>query len=249
MKKFLILIVLMVWSQVSLAQEAALEEVVVTGTRSSEYDGEESPAVKLIKKADSILLEVRIFNDSRKKEMRASEMQQTLKRMIELSGKYKNIMLGYGGETFHALNLKNYKDLPLRATGRKIDTNYVDVFVKTPIQKNKNNSQKLIDDIKKFIKGISVVGRSELINDDEPILTIINPQKYRYEVIQKIAEDTKNVTASFGSDYRVVVKGLSNPLFWERASIDEMALFIPNSYHVVPLNSYGLVPVNNTQEE
>lgn len=248
MKKILILLVPILWSQVSFAQETALEEVVVTAIRISEYDEEEVPAVKLIRKADSVLLEVKISNDSRKKEMRTSEIQQTLKRMIELSDKYENIMLGYGNETFHALDLKNYKDLTLSADDRRVDTNYVNVFVKTSIQKNKNNSRKLIDDIKKFIIGISVVGRTELVNDDEPKLTIINPQKYRYELVNIIAEDAKRVTASFGGDYRVVLKGLSTPLIWERASIDEMALFILYSYHVVPLNSYSFVPEKNAQD-
>lgn len=235
MKALITVIISVMFIQMSYAQEANFEEVVVTGIQFVDYfDDEEIPAIKLLKKADSILLEVVITNDSRKAEMRADEIYKTLKNMITESDKYKNIMLGYGNGVFRPLNTENYKNLILAKDVKKTDTTHTTIFVKTPLEGQKNSSQKLIKDIKKFIKGVSVSGRTELIRDDEPILTIINPEKYRYELIEKISSDTKKVTSSFGEGYEVIVQGLQQPLVWERASIDEMNLFIIYRYQVVP---------------
>ncbi|NOZ67192.1 MAG: hypothetical protein GXP00_12005, partial [Alphaproteobacteria bacterium] len=198
---------------------------------------EDVPAIKLLKKADSILLEVTVTNDSRKESMRAEEIYKTLKNMIKAAGKYENIVIGYGDGVFNKLNLKNYKSIILSKDKKKNDTTNTTIFVKTSLKGQNNNSRVLIQDIKKFIKDVSVSGRTELIRGDEPILTIINPEKYRYELIDKIATDAKKVKNSFGKSYEVIVQGLQQPLIWERASIDEMHLFIIYRYQIVPPHS------------
>jgi len=242
MKALIVLFFCISLSQFSYAEGETLEEIIVTGSRVTiEFDDEEIPAIKLLKKADSILLEVAVTNDSRKKEMRFEEIHKTLKNMIEESKKYKNIVLGYGEGVFRPFNSGNYKDIILNENARIKDTTFTTIFVKTSIKGQKKKSRKLIDDIKKFIRNVQLSGRTELIRDDEPILTIINPEKYRYELIEKISDDARKVTGSFGDEYKVTVQGLQQPLLWERASIDEMYLFIIYRYQLVPQNSFVFI--------
>ncbi len=80
MKALVSLLLSIVFIQSINAQEAEFEEVVVTGTKINfEFDAYEVPSIMLLKKADSILLEVTVINDSRKKEMRIEELHKTLK--------------------------------------------------------------------------------------------------------------------------------------------------------------------------
>jgi len=238
MKLFIILFFSLFVSQYSYAENATIEEVIVTGSRVSiEFDEEQIPAIKLLKRADSILLEVTVTNDSRKKEMRYEEIHKTLHDMIKKSAKYKNIVLGYGDGVFRSLDVGNYKGIVLTENRNVNDTTHTTIFVKTSLEGKKGNSSKLIQDIKAFISDVQLAGRTEFDRGDNPILTIINPEKYRYDLINKISEDAKKVSGSFGDDYRVTVTGLQQPLLWERASIDEMYLFIIYRYQIVPLNS------------
>ncbi|MCF6216736.1 MAG: hypothetical protein L3J58_11255 [Emcibacter sp.] len=238
MKALIIFFISFCISQYSYAESEILEEVIVTGSSVSiEFDEEKIPAIKLLRRADSILLEVTVTNDSRKKEMRYEEIHQTLHDMIKKSAKYKNIVLGYGDGVFRPLDVGNYKDIILTENRNVNDTTNTTIFVKTSLEGQKGNSKKLIQDIKEFISNVQLAGRTELDRDNDPILTIINPEKYRYDLINKISEDAKKVSGSFGDDYRVTVEGLQQTLLWERASIDEMYLFILYRYQIVPLNS------------
>ncbi len=242
MKTIIILCFSLFISQYSYAENGMIEEVIVTGSSVSiEFDEEQIPAIKLLKRADSILLEVTITNDSRKKEMRYEEIHKTLHDMIKKSAKYKNIILGYGDGVFRSLDAGNYKSIVLTENRNVNDTTYTTIFVKTSLEGQKEKPRELIQDIKTFINNVQLVGRTDIDRGDNPILTIINPEKYRYDLINKISEDTKKVTQSFGDDYRVIVEGLQQPLLWERATIDEMYLFIIYRYQIVPLNN-SVVP-------
>ncbi len=129
------------------------------------------------------------------------------------------------------------KKLSFAPSARKSDTSYATLYIKSSLKGHNVKSDKLISDIKKFVKDIKLEGRTEVIYKKEPILTIINPEKYRYELVQKIANDASKVAKSFGDDYRVTVQGLQQKLLWERAGIDEMRLFIIYRYQIVPKSS------------
>jgi hypothetical protein len=62
----------------------------------------------------------------------------------------------------------------------------------------------------------------------------VNPAQYRDQVITLFAGDVKKVTAALGADYKVVTRGIDQPIRWVRSGMLEVTIFVPYSYDVIP---------------
>jgi len=65
-------------------------------------------------------------------------------------------------------------------------------------------------------------------------LSVVSPDQYRGQIIDLIAADAAASAAKFGPGYGVQVSGLDRPVEWARASLTEVALYLPASYTVRP---------------
>jgi hypothetical protein len=231
MKKYL-LSMLLVTSLLPLSlfaqDDNAVEEINVTGMRSSDYY--DVPSIALKKKADFLVQGVKLINDSRSPELRKTEIIESIKNLISAASKIKGIELSYGENFLVPVNL-NDDSLELIEDRKITDTSYVNISIKVAI--NTDKSAKLqIAELKKFVKSAKLVGRTELDARGDIGLSLINPEKYRYAILSLIATENKKLKQTFGESCKVVNDGLASRVEWDRTAVDELVLFIRHSTKV-----------------
>lgn len=210
-----------------LAKANDVETIVVTGSRIDWYD---SPAVTLVKPADYLVQQVKLLNDSREQALREKELTNTVKDILRSANKSKLIELGVGKEIVYPITLD---DLQLDfEKGERTDTSVVNLYIKTPIS-NITQVEKLVTRINDFIDDISVSGRTEVEKNGELVLSIVNPEKYRQELLAAIAKDVNSTIKIFGDNYKADINGLSQSLMWERASVSELRLYLEYDFTLI----------------
>ncbi len=211
----------------SLVRANDVETIVVTGSRIDWYD---SPAVTLVKPADYLVQQVKLLNDSRDQSLREKELTNTVKDILRSANKSKLIELGVGKDIVYPITLD---DLQLDfEEGERTDTSVVNLYIKTPIN-NKSQVEKLVTRINDFITTISVSGRTEVEKNGELVLSIVNPEKYRQELLAAIAKDVNSTIKIFGDSYKAEIDGLSQSLMWERASVSELRLYLEYNFTLI----------------
>ena len=218
----------------TLAQE--MEEIVVSGAR----DSSSLPGVHIRRNADNLLLAVKIVNDSREKKQREDEIYRTLSAALSDAKRNGRIELSTVSDSGFviALTQANYHiDL---ADGDRPDTSQAYFRAKLPVPRDVDDGEALVLELKRFISGLKMTGRTQVFVQADVEVSIVNPQQYRAEVLRLFAEDVRNVTSALGPDYRVVVNGIDKPIEWARAGSLAVAVYIPYEYTVVPTSISGI---------
>jgi len=197
-----------------------VERIVVTGSRMDVFD---SPAITLVKPADYLIQKIKLVNDTRDEPSRIKELHRTVKDILKAANKKKSIEIAVGNGIIYPISLDGFQ-LEL-SRGDRPDTSETFLYVKTPI-KTDSNVEKLIEQLNGFIKKSQKHGRTEIFNDGELVLSIINPQKYRNELLKLIATDLNDTISIFGDNYVAKIQGISESLQWERESVSELRLYI-----------------------
>jgi hypothetical protein len=235
-KSIWLALVLLAACEVTCAQ-SALDEVVVTGAKS---EGVRMPATFLRRQADFLLLNVKIQNDSRDYKTRRDEIYATLRALQAAAEKDKTIELSIIRDEIIVLPLQlDDTTLGFQNSGTN-GTLETTISVKTRIGTTASGAA-LIAKLKNFVAGIKPVGRSNLDDDEETQVSVVNIAQYRDPVVQLFANDVKKTTTALGGDYRVVIRGLDQPLQWIRSGTLEVIIFVPYAYDVVPttISSYS----------
>jgi len=212
------------------SQNDGLEEIVVTGTRLTEFDPVKTPHVSLRKRADNIVTLVRVVCDTRDLSQRRDELKATLRNMIK-AAPGAGVELGLGDEVIGRFD-DTMLDAVIRPDGRP-DTSVAILVVKTRVSPT-DSFDAATGRIKAFAARTPKIGRSEILPNEDWNLTLIGPQKHRPEVIDLVAEDARRAAASFGTDYAVQVEGLQLPVSWYQSGPLELALYIPYRLTVTP---------------
>jgi hypothetical protein len=202
---------------------AQLEEIVVTGSRRGSY--EEMPAVTVPKTADFLVQSIRLGNDSRSPDLRRQEIVQTIESMMKQAARARNIELSYGEGFLLPIDLSE-DALEVIEDNKRSDTSYVNIFVKVKFDA-KQDAKAQISALRKFIAGASKVGRTEIDTLGDIGLSIVNPERYRYEVIGAISAEVGRLKQALGVDCKLGLNGLEGRVRWERTSVSELTLFIP----------------------
>ncbi len=211
-------------ASVALAQDLSLEEIVVTGSR-VDVDYYEMPAVTITKKADFLVQNIRLVNDSRSSSLRKSEIIETIENLIKRSDSMKGMALSYGRGFLEPINLDD-ESLLLLEDRQRVDTNYIEIYAKVAL--NQDRSSKVqIADLRDFISGAKTVGRTEIIPLGDIGLSIIGPEQYRYEIIEKIATENAKVDRAMNASCEITIGGLEGRVQWERTGVSELTLYIP----------------------
>ena len=209
------------------AQEAGdrLETIVVTGSRISYRDLLDTPAVSITRPADYLLLSFSLVNDTRNEESRRNEIYATIQKMLHQTG--KRFQLEYGGDAFISeLTEKNYR-IPLEKEEKRADVNKVSLYVRTSIGGEAGRAEELTQALYDFVTKAERVGRTEIDPEKETALSLARPERFRYELIKAIADDTDKVRATLGAGCEVSLDGLSSRIEWHRVSASELMLGIP----------------------
>jgi hypothetical protein len=205
---------------------AQLDEVVVTGERISGEDYSGIPAVVLIRRADFLVQRVTLTNDTRAEEGRIQELQQTIRDMVSDAAKRPGIALSYGDEFLIPISSASAVSVVLSPGGKREDTSSTSLYVKMALSE-KDNVPAAIASLRKFIKSARVSGRTEIEPEGDVGLSLVAPEKYRYEIISKITDDAKKLRESVGAQCKVQLSGLSNRVSWQRSDVSELTLYIP----------------------
>lgn len=214
-----------------------LEEVVVTGSRTAEV---RLPATSVKRQADFLLLQVEVSNDSRDRKLRRDEIYTTLRAMMDAAARDKSIELSVIREDNIVLPFK-LTDATLGFNESSGDSLSTTISVKTAIDPAVTNGALLLEKLKGFVTGIKPAGRTVLSDEGETQVSVVNIAQYRDQVIQLFSGDVKKVTAALGGDYRVVVRGLDQPIRWVRDGTLGVIIFVPYAYDIVPttISSYA----------
>jgi len=214
----------------AMAQNGAAEEVVVTGSRLSEFDAR-TPAVTMIKRADNLITTVTVVCDTRDESQRKDELKATLRNLIRAAASDNAIDLGLGEEI-----VGQFDETMLDAVivkDAKPDTSRAAVVIKTPVVAT-DTFDKATGRIADFVKRTPKVGRTEVLLNKAWELTLVGPQRYRPDIARLVAEDARRTAAAFGEGYGVEVTGLQLPVSWYQAGPLDLALYVPYALTVRP---------------
>jgi hypothetical protein len=204
---------------------AQMDEVVVTGTRISGDDYSAIPAVVLQRRADFLVQRVRLTNDTRAEDARIRELHQTIRDMVSDAGKRPGVALSYGDEFLIPISA-SASEVVLSAGGKRPDTSSASIYVKMALSE-KDDVPAAIASLTAFIKKARISGRTEIEPEGDVGLSLVAPEKYRYDIIGRITEDAKKLREAVGAKCRVQLTGLANRVSWQRSDVSELTLYIP----------------------
>ena len=216
-------------ASVASAQDELLEEIVVVASGvDADYYG--MPAVTIIRKADFLIQNIRLVNDSRSPELRKAEIIETIENLLQRSRSMEGMALSYGRGFLEPINLDD-ESLQLLEDRQRVDTSYIDIYAKIGLDAERS-SKAQIADLREFISGAKKEGRTEILPQGDIGLSIVGPEQYRYEIIGKIAAENAKVSEAMNAECEVTIRGLEGRVEWERTSVSELTLFIPYEMEV-----------------
>lgn len=208
------------------------EEIVVTGSRvtGSRVGYAEMPAVTVPKTADFLVQNIRLVNDSRAPDLRRQEIIQTIESLMRLAARSRNIELSYGEGFLLPIDLSE-EALDLIDDNDRIDTSYVDIYVKVKLDASVD-AKSQISALREFIQKSPKTGRTEIDTLGDIGLSVVNPERYRYEIIAAISGENAKLKQALGAACKLKLSGLEGRVAWERTSVSELTLFIPYGIEV-----------------
>jgi hypothetical protein len=78
------------------------------------------------------------------------------------------------------------------------------------------------------------LGRIEYLMDATTELTVVQPGRYRKDVISAISNDVRAVTEALGDGYAARIEGLEQRMIWRRTGDLDMICFIPYRLEIRP---------------
>jgi len=238
MKKLLVVLSASAACFACFSARAQDESIVLSPFVVSSAKRSDKPPVVVKKRADFLLLQISLVNDSREEERRRTEVYATLKSFVGSIASGSKIELFTEEFTL----TRTHFQIPLTDVAQKRDTSQVTLYAKIPLS-DTDDVGALADSLRRFVDGIKGDGRTEIFSG-ELGLSIKNPERYRFDVVQAVAADVKRLRESFGDSFEIVVTGLDSRLEWERTSISEIELYLPVKYEVFPVKG-GKVMMKN----
>ena len=212
---------------------ASQDEIIVTGQKLQRYSSDSVPYIVLDKKADYVLVGYQIICDTRDRNKRLSEITDSLNDLIKKAGKRDDIQLStiieYEDDyetLYFPIPFEKFDGDLLDAQYGRSDTSKMDVVIKMPVTSAIQSLEQAEELIDRFVDTVSMKGRTEAITDGEVRLSIVNLERYRPELLQKIQADLKSNQATF-SGTEVQVSGLENVLRWERVGELDLKVYLP----------------------
>lgn len=216
------------------ANTMGVDEIIVTGSRAIEWDPDDIPVIQLERRADNLIVAVRLVNDTRDAPGRRDEITRTLRAMARAAAGRADIDLSIEDDgTLVPLTEDMVSTLTLGIDPGRSDTSVASLVVKTPIRAG-DTLDAASERIEAFVEGVGPVGRSLADVSGDWQLSVVNPAQYRAPILAAIAADARALSATFGEGYSVEVDGMSNRVTWRQSGPLDLALFIPYEMTVTP---------------
>jgi hypothetical protein len=211
------------------SEASELDSVEVTGSRISYKDLVDTPAISITKQGDYLLQKITLINDTRSEEGRKQEIYATIEKMLSKVGTQYQLL---SGEGYRAVLTKNNYKVELNKDSSRPDVSRAIVYIRTNITGSAEDGEKLISSLRSFARDTQKIGRTEVEVEKDTALGMNKPERYRYEVISAIAQDSKKITKEIGVSCEVKLGGLNSRIEWERVSATELLLYIRYSMDV-----------------
>ena len=213
----------------ALSQEDGAEEIVVTGSRMAGPAGAQVraqlPSVTILKRADSLLQAVDVENDTRDAKARQSETWQSLRALVQMAGRVPGLSVAIQKDYLVPVTADNF-EIPLNDEGERDDTSSARIFVKLALTPQ-TDVEKAVKSLEAFIASAKGVGRTSFESAGDVALSIVNPERYRPEVVAAIAKSVKDMRQAFGERCQIHLGDLSKRLQWQRSSVSDLTLYLP----------------------
>lgn len=219
------------------AAQDAEEAIVVTGTRLAHHDFETMaempmPHVTLRKRADSVVVDLYVRNDTRDGTQRAAEMRQAL-RGLESRARAGGVTLALIDATSGIVRPFSMEIAERSvANGGAPDTSVITIYLRTNVQEN-DTLDTINARIRGFVSAAPNPGRTELM-PGAVNLVLNNPEQYHAPLVTEISAEGRTITGQLGAGYGVTVTGLERQVSWKRTGELELTLFLPYTLMVVP---------------
>jgi hypothetical protein len=180
------------WSDQVAAQDEAVEEIVVTGARMNAQQPRPSlPAVAIRKRADFLLQAVELTNDTRDERGRKEELHQTIRGLAQTASRLAGVSLAYQQGFLIPITAQDFR-IPLAEGDDRDDTNTATIFIKYALTSTSdvNSAIRALDS---FAHDAKMVGRMSLEPTGEVALSVVNPERYRGEIIAALAQTVKDL--------------------------------------------------------
>jgi hypothetical protein len=221
------------FASTSFAQEGGeakeLDSVEVVGSRISYEDLNGTPAISITKQGDYLLQKITLINDTRSEDGRKQEIYATIEKILSKVGGQYQLLSGEGYRV--ALNKNNYK-VDLSKDSARPDVNRVTLYIRANISGSSEDGDKLIASLRNFARESQKIGRTEVEVEKDTAIGMNKPERYRYEVITAIAQDSKKITKDLGAGCEIKLSHLESRIEWGRASATELLLYIPYSMDI-----------------
>lgn len=218
------------------ARAGAQEEVILLQPFTVATEKQEVlPPITIRKTGDYLLLQVRIVNDTRDPDKRRAELYDTIKGIITAKDRVHLLEIS---TREMVLTQQNYA-VRLSNEQAKADTSSVELLFRLPLSPS-DDVGALTKQLREFSQATSGIGRTEIFPGEIGI-SVKNPERFRYELIGRIAEDVKKTKNLFGESFEIIVNGLDQRLKWRRTSTSELEFYLAYSYSVLPSKSIPLI--------
>ena len=216
----------------ALAQDLDGAEIIVTGSRIDSDDYSDAmPAVGLRRSADFLVQTVAIRGDSRDPAQRKREIRTMLADAVRRSER-SGVELAYGSYIVTRLTAENLDEITLQNDNRP-DSERITFLVKARLGGTQSGDQAQAQ-IDRFIESVPEVGRAQMDEWGDSTLSIVDPDSYRPQIAERIAEDAGAMASRMGANYAVEIEGLNMPVQWARSGPGEVLLYIPYRLTIVP---------------
>ncbi len=212
------------------------EAIVVTGARRSEqYEAVAEmamPHVTLRKRADSVVVDLYVRNDTRDAAARAAEMRQAL-HGLESRARGGGVTLALIDATSGVVRPFSVEIAERSiSNGGAADTSAITIYLRTNVQAN-DTIDTINARIAAFVSAAPHPGRTELVSGAVN-LVLNNPEQYHAPLVTAISAEGRSVTDQLGAGYGVTVTGLERQVSWKRTGELELTLFLPYTLMVSP---------------
>lgn len=219
------------------AQDDSEEAIVVTGTRLARQDFQAieampMPHVTLRKRADSVVVDLLVRNDTRDAAQRAAEMRQAL-RGLEARARTGGVTLALIDATSGIVRPFSMEIAERSMTsGGAVDTSALTIHLRTNVQQT-DTLDSINARIRAFVTAAPHPGRTEMIPG---IINLVlnNPEQFHAPLVTEIAGEGRTVASQLGEGYGVSVTGLERQVAWRRTGELELTLFLPYTLMVTP---------------
>lgn len=213
-----------------LGTTGGLGEVLVTANRNNaRFAQQDRPVIGLRRQADAAVMQITISSDTREEASRKKEIHTVLLSALDRAAG-AGLELVWGDYQLAPVTRANYATLPLEWAGRA-DTSKVVLLVKVRLAGSVTTAEKQLTN---FIKAVPDYNRATLGQSGKLMLTIVDPDQYREQVVRLVAEDAKRNAGMFGPDFSFNITGIDGQIGWSQVSNSDVFLYLPYHYTIVP---------------